>query len=264
MPSGVVSASPLLSSTPSDRLKTFLLVRVSRAISSGELSSFRGRKPPLSRSSCSSLPGRVPHLCVSGLLEAHVDPVVPGDAAHVARQAVAHGHRAEKLVAVEHAPVAVLDDHAVADLALRGDEQSHPLPLGDGDRVVVHEALELGRGHAAARDVVLVEINHVAVPDEDASPAGCGWAGRGPFRAVPSRGTPRAPSCPLRAGIPPRRRAAAAVRSWPPAGPPSRGKRRPPCGRRPCPRATCSGSGAALRPVPRPRGRFRVSSCGLR
>ena len=115
------------------------------------------------------LPGRVPHLCVSGLLEAHVDPVVPGDAAHVARQAVAHGHRAEKLVAVEHAPVAVLDDHAVADLALRGDEQRHPLPLGDGDRVVVHEALELGRGHAAARDVVLVEINHITVPDEDAS-----------------------------------------------------------------------------------------------
>ena len=76
---------------------------------------------------------------------------------------------AEELVAVDHAPVAVLDDHAIADLALRGDEQPHLLPGRERDILVADEALEPGRSHAASRDAVLVEVDDVAVPDQNAA-----------------------------------------------------------------------------------------------
>ena len=113
--------------------------------------------------------GRILDLGVALALEAYVDAVVLGDAAHVTRQGVAHGHRPEQLVAVEHAPVAVVDDDAEADGALRRHEQPHLLARRNGDELVVDERLELHRHHAAARDAVLVEVDHVAVVLEDAA-----------------------------------------------------------------------------------------------
>ena len=112
---------------------------------------------------------RVLHLREPGLLEAYVDAVVLGDFADVALHAVADGYRTEYLVAVDHAPVAVVDDHAVADLALRGDEQRNLLAGFYRNQVVVDEAFELGRGHTAARDVVFVEVDDIALPGEDAA-----------------------------------------------------------------------------------------------
>lgn len=154
---------------PSERLNTFLLICTVRAISSGELSSLSGSLPSCSRRMRSSSWRRILHLRKSRLLEADVDAVVLGDTADVSRQGVAHGHRAEELVVVYHAPVAVLDHHAVSDLALRGDDDPHLLMGPHRDDLVVDEPAQLHRGHAASRDVVLVEIDHVAVPDHHAS-----------------------------------------------------------------------------------------------
>ena len=112
---------------------------------------------------------RVLHLCESRLLEAHVDAVVLGDTPNVTFQPVADGHGTEDLVAVDHAPVAVVDDHAEADFALRGHQQRDLLAGFHRDQVVVYETLEFGRGHAAARDVVFVEVDDVAVSGQDAA-----------------------------------------------------------------------------------------------
>ena len=65
--------------------------------------------------------------------------------------------------------MAVVDDHAVADLAFRGDEQRNFLAGFHRDQIVVDEALEFGRGHAAARDAVFVEVDDIAVPGQDAA-----------------------------------------------------------------------------------------------
>ena len=70
---------------------------------------------------------------------------------------------------VEHAPVPVVYDHAVADRTLRRHEQIDFLTGRHRDDVVVDEALELAGRHAAARDAVFVEVDDVAPSGDDAA-----------------------------------------------------------------------------------------------
>ena len=65
--------------------------------------------------------------------------------------------------------MAVIDDHAVADRAFRGDQQVYLLARFHRDQVVVDEALELGGRHAAPRDAVFIEVYDVTPSREDAA-----------------------------------------------------------------------------------------------
>lgn len=86
--------------------------------------------------------GRIADLCESGLLEADVDAVVVGDAGDVCGQTVPDGDGSEDLVAVDHAPVAVVDDDSESDRAFRSDEDRDLFAGFDGDEFVVDECFE--------------------------------------------------------------------------------------------------------------------------
>ena len=103
------------------------------------------------------------------MLKTDVDAFLLRDAAYVALQPVAHGHRAENLVAVDHAPVAVVDDDPVAYRALRRHQHLHLLARAHRYLVVVDEGFQFVRRHAAARHAVFVEVDYVAVAGQDAS-----------------------------------------------------------------------------------------------
>ena len=95
-------------------------------------------------------------------LQADIDAVVLRDAGDIAPQSVADRDAAEKLIAVEHAPMAVLDDDPIAD-------RDFPRPPADDTPAGLHrhvfvadEALELAGRHAAPRDIVFVEVDYIA------------------------------------------------------------------------------------------------------
>ena len=65
--------------------------------------------------------------------------------------------------------MAVVDHHAVSDFALRGDEQRDLLAGPHADEFVVDEAFELHGRHASSRDRIFVQVDDVALPDQDAT-----------------------------------------------------------------------------------------------
>ena len=93
--------------------------------------------------------------------EGEVDFVVFAHLLDVSLQPFAFFEALEDLVAVNHAPVAVIDDDAVADFRLVGDEDVHLLVLPVFGGHVVEELVDPRRGHDAFREWVEADIDQI-------------------------------------------------------------------------------------------------------
>ena len=93
--------------------------------------------------------------------EGEVDFVVFAHLLDVCLQPFAFFEALEDLVAVNHTPVAVVDDDAVADFRLVGDEDIDFLVLPVFGRHVVEELVNPRRGHDAFRERVEADIDQI-------------------------------------------------------------------------------------------------------
>ena len=93
--------------------------------------------------------------------EGEVDFVVFAHLLDVSLQPFAFFEALEDLVAVNHTPVAVVDDDAVADFRLVGDEDIDFLVLPVFGRHVVEELVNPRRGHDAFREWVEADIDQI-------------------------------------------------------------------------------------------------------
>ena len=141
-------------------MNTFLLMPVTAATSSGELLSCRGKVPPASSMRSAS---RILHLIESLPLQADVDSALLRDAVHISFESVADVYRAEQLVVVQYAPMAVFDDDPVTDRNAAGHQDIHPLPWTDGNGFVGDKAVEFRGGDYPTRKVVAVDEYHVSL-----------------------------------------------------------------------------------------------------
>ena len=109
------------------------------------------------------------HFGDSLLLQADVDAVVFRDACHVSLQTVAYVDAAEKLVAVDHAPVTVVHDHPIADRGFRSHEQRNLFAGLYRDNVVIDVAFEFHGRHAAPRYRIYIHVNQAVPSGQHAS-----------------------------------------------------------------------------------------------
>ena len=93
--------------------------------------------------------------------EGEVDFVIVAHLLDVCLQSFAFFEALEDLVAVNHTPVAVVDDDAVADFRLVGDEDIDFLVLPVFGRHVVEELVNPRRGHDAFREWVEADIDQI-------------------------------------------------------------------------------------------------------
>ena len=93
--------------------------------------------------------------------EGEVDFVVVAHLLDVSLQPFALFEALEDLVAVDHAPVAVIDDDAVADFRLVGDEDIDFLVLPVFGRYVAEELVDLRRRHDTVRERVEADIDQI-------------------------------------------------------------------------------------------------------
>ena len=93
--------------------------------------------------------------------EGEVDFVIVAHLLDVCLQSFAFFEALEDLVAVNHTPVAVVDDDAVADFRLVGDEDIDFLVLPVFGRHVVEELVNPRRGHDAFREWVEADMDQI-------------------------------------------------------------------------------------------------------
>ena len=71
---------------------------------------------------CQQFIRRIAHLLQTLLLQAQIDTCIGRDAADICLCSLANTHRAEELILINHTPMAIIYNHAIADRRLRSDQ----------------------------------------------------------------------------------------------------------------------------------------------